>query len=515
MAIRPEALIGLVLHEAVTGCVRSPAGRAPDALSNDRRTAHAQPRPCYNASGHRDPSVPPRTGVPRRMRRATPLALDGSLGPVPHRLSLSVPNGGGRRRLPRPRSCPARPELPDPLVMFDGQPVTSPEQWISRRRPELKALFQHYMYGQMPPAPDDETFAVEREDRELPRRQGDPEGSDDHARPARRRRRSTCCWSSRTSGRGPRAGVPRAELPRQPRGGRRPEGRRCRRPGCPSAVPGVKDNRATDAGRGTQVDVWAVEEVIGRGYALATFYCGDVAPDHPGLADGVFPHYLQARPDEAGPARLGDDRRLGLGALAGRRLPRDRPGHRRAAGSPSSAIRGWARRRSSPAAFDERIALVIPHQAGCGGTAPSRGKVGESVKRINTSFPHWFDAEFKKFNDQPERLPFDQNCLVAPGRPRPVLFTNAVRGHLGQSRGAVPGPPGGRAGLPPARRGGLDARSMPEVDKLVDSTLGYHIRPGKHSMGREDWAVFLEYADIRFGRLGPRATGNRDNERSP
>src|SRR5581483_953464 len=64
-------------------------------------------------------------------------------------------------------------------------------------------------------------------------------------------------------------------------------------------------------------------------------------------------------------------------------------------------------------AFDERVAMAIPLQAGCGGTAPSRGKVGESVKQINTAFPHWFDDEFKTFNDQPERLPFDQHELVA------------------------------------------------------------------------------------------------------
>ena len=77
-------------------------------------------------------------------------------------------------------------------------------------------------------------------------------------------------------------------------------------------------------------------------------------------------------------------------------------------------------------AFDERIALVIPHQAGCGGSAPSRGKVGESVKQINNGFPHWFNGAFKEFNDQPDRLPFDQNCLVALVAPRPVLFSNAV-----------------------------------------------------------------------------------------
>jgi len=43
--------------------------------------------------------------------------------------------------------------------------------------------------------------------------------------------------------------------------------------------------------------------------------------------------------------------------------------------------------------------------------------------------------------------------------------------------------------------GGLNARRMPETGVLVDSKLGYHIRPGKHAMTREDWKVFLSYAD--------------------
>src|SRR5207244_13609545 len=71
------------------------------------------------------------------------------------------------------------------------------------------------------------------------------------------------------------------------------------------------------------------------------------------------------------------------------------------------------------AAFDDRIALVIPHQAGCGGTSPSRGTVGESVKQINDHFPHWFNSQFKQFNDQPQKLPFDQHELVALVAPSP------------------------------------------------------------------------------------------------
>src|SRR5205823_7084020 len=64
-------------------------------------------------------------------------------------------------------------------------------------------------------------------------------------------------------------------------------------------------------------------------------------------------------------------------------------------------------------AFDDRIAVVIPHQAGCGGTGPSRhaDPKAETVARINKAFPHWFCDNFKMFNDDPSRLPFDQNCF--------------------------------------------------------------------------------------------------------
>jgi hypothetical protein len=50
---------------------------------------------------------------------------------------------------------------------------------------------------------------------------------------------------------------------------------------------------------------------------------------------------------------------------------------------------------------------------------------------------------------------------------------------------------------------GLGAQQMPEPGKLLDSTLGYYIRPGKHSMTREDWKVFLDFADKHFGPARP------------
>ena len=100
------------------------------------------------------------------MRCARSSALATGLGPrilAAFLLVATCPAKGAE--FPDVALLPARSEMPDPLVMLDGEPVTNPEQWSRRRRPELKALFQYYMYGQMPPRPDDQTFAIAREDR--------------------------------------------------------------------------------------------------------------------------------------------------------------------------------------------------------------------------------------------------------------------------------------------------------------------------------------------------------------
>src|SRR5439155_9208376 len=131
-------------------------------------------------------------------------------------------------------------------------------------------------------------------------------------------------------------------------------------------------------------------------------------------------------------------------------------------------------------AFDERIALAIPLHAGCGGTSPSRGKIGESVKQINDHFPHWFNAGFKSFNEQPECLAFDQHCLIALMAPRPVLLANAVEDTWANPEGQFEMLQQAEAVYRLLKAGQLEAKQMPETGKLIDSKLGYYIRPGKH-----------------------------------
>lgn len=57
--------------------------------------------------------------------------------------------------------------------------------------------------------------------------------------------------------------------------------------------------------------------------------------------------------------------------------------------------------------------------------------------------------------------------------------------------------------------GGLRAPDMPPVGHLLDSTLGYIIREGVHSMTPADRAVFLGAADHRLGAR-PAALADRE-----
>jgi hypothetical protein len=402
-----------------------------------------------------------------------------------------------RADLPPVSQLPAHTEMPDPLRLLNGERVTTREQWVNKRRPELKTLFQHYMYGYLPPAPESVSSTIDREDRqffggkatkkEVTIAFGGPDVPRIHLLliiPNNRTKPAPVCVGLNFCGNHTLVQDPTVTLPTA---------------WMPSNCPGAKNGYATDAGRGKQADVWVLADTIDHGYAVATCYCGDISPDRPWVREGVQPHYWKQGQTQAGPHDWGTIAAWAWGLqravdylITDADLDKNRiavVGHSRL--GKTALLAG---------AFDERIALVIPHQAGCGGTAPSRGKTGESVKQINDRFPHWFNATFKEFNDKTDRLPFDQHCLVALVAPRPVLFTNAVDDTWANPAGQFEV----LQAADPVYRflgvEGLEAKSMPPTGKLIASRLGYYIRPGKHSMGKADWNVFLDYADRSFGK---------------
>lgn len=397
----------------------------------------------------------------------------------------------GVAQYPEPDKLPAIKELPDPLVMLDGRKVTTAEQWFKERRPELKQLIQHYMYGYLPKAREVEGRVLHEDPkalggkatlREIAIRVAPAPAPEIHVLlvvPNARKGRVPVFVGMNFSGNHSLVDDPKVRLP---------EG------WMYSNREGVKNNRATEEGRGTAKESWAIDQSIARGYAVATFYSGDVDPDRKEQRGGLRP-FIDPE-EKAGTIAFWA---WGIHRVVDYLVTRDDLDPKKI------AVVGHSRLGKTAlvaAAFDDRIAMAIPSQAGCGGTAPSRGKIGESVTRINTVFPHWFHANFKKFNDRPEHLPFDQHCLTALVAPRPVLFCNAEEDSWANPEGQFEVLKAAEPVWRLLKAGGLESREKPELGKLYAGKLGYFIRKGKHSMTREDWKVYLDFADRHWGKPG-------------
>ena len=156
-------------------------------------------------------------------------------------------------------------------------------------------------------------------------------------------------------------------------------------------------------------------------------------------------------------------------------------------------------------AFDERIALVVPHQSGTGGMAMNRDNDQETVARINKSFPHWFSDSFVPFGDCNEaKLPIDQHLLVALVAPRPLFdgegdqdkwanFDNALRSLQGADK--VYKFLGGKGLI----GGGVVRGDEPFTDANCGDLVQYR-RDEKHVLNRDYWRRILDFADRKLGK---------------
>lgn len=393
---------------------------------------------------------------------------------------------------PAVEQLPIRKDYPNPLVMFDGSKVANREQWTNKRRPELKQLFQHYMYGFLPPRPSEFTAVVESEDRnffngkatltDLSLHFGKPEVATINLLlvvPNKRSGPLPTFLGINFCGNFSVVDSPQVRLSSD---------------WVYSKCAGAEDNKPTDASRGGRTIRWDIEAVIDRGYAFAGFHSADLDPDFNDFSNGVHPRFYEDGQTQPKPHEWGAIAAWAWGAHRCVDYLETNP----VIDSKKIAVVGHSRLGKTAllaGALDERIALSIPNQAGCGGTAPNRNSVGESVKRINDVFPHWFNDTFTKFNEQVERLPFDQHCLLALMAPRPVLVSNAEEDTWADPMGQFEML---KQADPVYRLLGVtdfDPPASPVMGQLIDSTLGYYIRPGKHSMTHGDWKVFLDYAD--------------------
>jgi hypothetical protein len=384
--------------------------------------------------------------------------------------------------------------LPDPLVSNSGKSVTTAEEWVGSRRAEVLRLFEEHVFGELPAITAQLRTRVRSD---IP----------DAVGGLARRREITIFFSAADSG-------PQMDLllytPAAATGpvpcflGLNFNGNQAIESDPRLHITqswvrndrerGIDNNRATEATRGTESSRWAVEKIIRGGFGLATIYYGDIDPDFDdGFRNGVHALLPEDQQGVRTPTSGGSISAWAWGlsraldvlekdpTIDGRRVAVF--GHSRL-GKTSL----WA------GAQDERFAMVISNNSGCGGAALSRRAFGETVARINRVFPHWFCVNHRKYDNNEQSLPVDHHMLMALAAPRPVYVASAVEDQWADPRGEYlglfhTGPVYQLFGKSP-----LPSNNLPELNQPVHTDVGYHIRSGKHDVTEYDWEQYLAFA---------------------
>jgi hypothetical protein len=379
-------------------------------------------------------------------------------------------------------------ELADPLTMLDGSRVSDVKTWTQKRRPEVLQLFKDNVYGTMPDAPAGLWWKVF--------------DNDTKALGGKATRKQVTIYFTRDAD-GPQMDL----LLYVPNNAKKPvaafigpnfKGNHTVHsdPAIRLATIRPKDGErhaADPASRGERTHRWQVEMIIDAGYAIGTVFYSDIDPDYfDDWKNGIHPLFPQLQNR--------DDNFTAIGAWAwGLSRALDYLEKDDDVDGKRVAVMGHSRLGKTSlwaGATDQRWAMVISNDSGCGGAALSKRRFGETVKRINTSFPHWFCAKFKTYNDNEDALPLDQHMLVALAAPRPVYVASAVEDQWADPRGEFLSAKYASPVYELLGKPGIPANvSAFEIEQPIHTTVGHHIRTGKHDVTAYDWQQYIQFAN--------------------
>lgn len=360
--------------------------------------------------------------------------------------------------------------LPDPLVMTDGTKVTNARMWKTKRRPEVLELFRKHIYGRAPvERPKDMTFKVVEMDSDAL-----------NGKATLKRVLATVM--------GPRGQVTTTMSIFLPNS--------AKKPAPVFLLLSHRDPDSTDWTRKIKRPFWPVEQIITRGYGTAAIQVTDFAPDRrDGWQHGV--HTIFDKPDV--PAQAWGT--LAAWAWTGSRAM-DYFETDDDIDAAKVAVVGQSRGGKTAlwaGARDQRFAMAVSNCSGCGGAALSKRCYGETVKRINTSFPHWFCDNFNKYNDAEDDLPVDQHMLIALMAPRLVYIASAEEDLWADPKGEFLSAMHASKVYHLLGFKGLEAQNIPPIETPIHAgRIGHHIHAGRHDLIEYDWQRFMDFADKHF-----------------
>lgn len=236
-----------------------------------------------------------------------------------------------------------------------------------------------------------------------------------------------------------------------------------------------------------------VEELVDRGYAVASFCFTDVTEDNSDFRSGLAGVLDVNRNCTDAPGKLI------LWAWAAMRildylrtLPQVDARHISVAGHSR-----MAKAALLASGLDSRFYAVLANEPGCMGGALTRDKAGEKLEDICESFPYFFAPRLLDYVGREQELPFDQHFLLALNAPRKLyvasaandLWADPVSEFLGCLAASqvweqlkVPGLVGGTR--------------VPRTGTVLNAgCIGYHLREGEHYLSRYEWQQFLDFLD--------------------
>jgi len=261
----------------------------------------------------------------------------------------------------------------------------------------------------------------------------------------------------------------------------------------------VVENRATESLRGIHSERWPVKLALERGYGVATFYYGDVEPDHiEGWRDGIRGYALKL----AGRTKRDAHEWGAIGAWAwGLSRALDYLETNPAVDAGRVAVFGHSRLGKTAlwaGAQDERFALVISNNSGEGGASLARRNFGENIA-FSIAHASWrYCDRFRDSINRENDLPFDQHMLLSLIAPRPVYIASATEDSLADPKGeflsAVHAEPVYRL----FGKHGVNTSTWPAPDTPIGESIGYHLRTGGHDITAYDWEQYIRFADRHF-----------------
>jgi hypothetical protein len=152
------------------------------------------------------------------------------------------------------------------------------------------------------------------------------------------------------------------------------------------------------------------------------------------------------------------------------------------------------------AAWDPRIEAVIAHQTGFAGASLSRSQTGETLARMQRTYPHWLAPGAARYAARPDLLPYDQHMLLALIAPRRLFLGNARRDVWSDPNSSFRAAEAASAAWEAQGASGLNAGGMKAFDPA--DGIVWWMRPGGHSIVEEDIGAFITFLKARAdGRL--------------